>query len=253
MAQLTLSGWFTLELFQVLLVFVRVGAAMMLLPGFGEPAVPVRIRVLTGLAIGAALTPTIAGLPDAVPNAAGVLVGTLAEALNGLLLGALCRTLISAVTTAGQIISMNIGMTNIFAAGVSMDQSATIGAVIYAGVIAILFASGGHHMMLRGLAESYDLLPVGQFPNAAITANVVVAAGAKALRLATQISLPFLLLALLFNSALAVINRALPAIPLFMLANPVLVVLGLYLLASTMPGILDPGLADWPDIMGLLH
>ena len=66
MAQLTLSGWFTLELFQVLLVFVRVSAAMMLLPGFGEPAVPVRIRVLTGLAIGAALTPTIAGLPDAV-------------------------------------------------------------------------------------------------------------------------------------------------------------------------------------------
>ncbi len=253
MVQLTLSGWFSLEVLRALLVFVRIGAAMMLLPGFGEPAVPVRIRVLVGLAMGAAVSPVVAGMPEQVPPAAGVAVAVIAEALSGAIIGVVCRTLISAVTTAGQLISQNIGMTNIFAAGVSIDQSATIGAAIYAGIIAVMFASGGYHSMLRGLVESYQLLPPAQFPSATISAHVVIMAGSKALRLAAQIALPFLVLAMLFNASLAVINRALPAIPVFMLANPVLVVLGLYLLAATVPGILDTALADWPDVVGLLH
>ena len=176
-----------------------------------------------------------------------------AEAVGGALLGALCRTLVSAVTTGGQIISQAIGLTNIFTPGMSFDQSPTIGAALYAGVIAIMFASGGHHAILRGLVESYQLLPPGHFPNPAASARVMVAAGVRSLRLAGQISLPFLVLALLFNTSLAAANRALPAIPLFMVANPLLVALGLYLLAATVPGILDPALGDWSNLIDLLR
>ena len=81
----------------------------------------------------------------------------------------------------------------------------------------------------------------------------MVAAGVRSLRLAGQISLPFLVLALLFNTSLAAANRALPAIPLFMVANPLLVALGLYLLAATVPGILDPALGDWSNLIDLLR
>ena len=81
----------------------------------------------------------------------------------------------------------------------------------------------------------------------------MVSAGTRALRLAGQISLPFLVLALLFNASLAAANRALPAIPVFMVANPLLVALGLYLLAATIPGILDPSLAEWSNLVELLR
>jgi flagellar biosynthetic protein FliR len=165
----------------------------------------------------------------------------------------LCRTLISAITTAGQLISQTIGLTNVFTPGMSIDQSPTIGAALYAGVVAILFASGAHHTILRGLIESYQLLPPGQFPNSAASARVIVLAGARSLRLAGQISLPFLVLALLFNASLAAINRALPAIPVFMVANPLLVALGLYLLAATVPGILDPSLGEWSKLAEMLR
>ena len=145
MAQLTLSGWASLELYQILLVFVRISAAMMLLPGFGEPSVPVRMRILAGIALAATVAPAIDGMPLATPTAGGVGYAVVAEAVVGALLGALCRTLVSSVLTAGQIISQSVGVTNIFTAGISMDQSPTIGAALYAGVIAIMFASGGHH------------------------------------------------------------------------------------------------------------
>ena len=226
---------------------------MMLLPGFGEPSIPVRIRVLAGLAVAAVVAPAIDNLPQAVPTTADTMYGAMAEAVNGILLGALCRTIISAILTAGQFISQAIGMTNVFSAGVSLDQSPTIGAVIYAGCVAILFASRGHHLILRGLLDSYQILPAAQFPNPGASAKALVAAGVAALRLAGQIALPFLVLALLFNASLAVINRALPAIPVFMLANPILVVFGLYLLAATAPGILDPSLASWNDVTAFLR
>ena len=250
---ITLSEWASLEIFRTLLVFVRISAAMMLLPGFGEPSVPVRMRILAGLALAATITPSVSGLPQATPTAAGIGYVVSAEAMTGALLGALCRTLVSAVLTAGQIISQSVGMTNVFSAGMSVDQSSTIGAALYAGVIAIMFASGGHHAILRGLIESYQLLPPGQFPNPAASARVMVWAGVRALRLAGQISLPFLVLALLFNASLAAANRALPAIPVFMVANPLLVTLGLYLVAASVPAILDPALAEWLNLVDLLH
>lgn len=253
MTALTLSGWASLEVLQTLLVFVRISAAMMLLPGFGEPSIPVRIRILAGLAVAAVVAPSVEDMPRTIPATADVMYDVMAEAVNGLLLGSLCRTLISAILTAGQFISQAIGMTNVFSAGVSMDQSPTIGAVIYAGCVAIMFASRGHHLILRGLLDSYHVLPAARFPNPGASAKALVTAGVQALRLAGQIALPFLVLALLFNTSLAVINRALPAIPVFMLANPILVVFGLYLLAATAPGILDPSLASWSDVTAFLR
>ena len=253
MASLTLSGWITLEIFRVLLVFTRITAAMMMLPGFGEPAVPVRVRILAGLAMAAAVAPGIAAMPTTVPDAAGLGVAVLAEAIAGAMLGILCRTLISAVLMAGQVISQTMGMTNIFAAGMAVDQSATLGAVIYAGVAAVLFASGGYQHILRGLVESYQLLPPAHFPSMAAGAQAVVAVGERAIRLAGQIALPFLVLALLFNASLAAVNRAMPALPVFNLGNPVLVLLGLYLMATVVPGLLDPALADWSDLAGMLR
>ena len=42
-------------------MFVRVGAALMLLPGFGEPAVTPRLRLLLGLLIALLVTPLLDG------------------------------------------------------------------------------------------------------------------------------------------------------------------------------------------------
>jgi flagellar biosynthesis protein FliR len=249
---LTLSHWLTLEIYRTLLVFVRVSAAFLLLPGFGEPSVPVRIRVLAALAVAIAAAPTIAGMPQATPDAGRLIGAVLAEAANGALLGTLSRTLISGVLMAGQVISQNIGLTNIFAVGLSIDESSTTGAALYAGILAVLFAAHGHHAILQSLVGSYGLLPPGQFPEIAASARAVVAAGLRAFRLAGQLALPFLLLALVFNVSLAAVNRAMPSMPVFMIASPALVVVGLYLLVATVPGLLENGLAGWSDLPSLL-
>lgn len=214
---------------------------------------PVRMRFLAALAVAIAIAPGAPDMPRADPNIWQLVTGVLAEAAVGALLGGLARTIISGVMMCGQIISQNIGLTNIFAPGLAIDESSAVGGALYAGFLAILFASHGAELILRSLANSYDLLPPAQFPAIGAGARSVVAAGAQSFRLASQLALPFLVLALLFNVSLALINRAMPSLPVFMIANPALVLLGLYLLAATVPGLIDSSLSDWTDLSSLLR
>jgi flagellar biosynthetic protein FliR len=253
MAEYSMSDWMSLEIYRTLLVFIRVSTAFMLLPGFGEPFVPTRMRILAALAVAVAVVPTVSGMPTAPPMASEVIVAILAEVMNGALLGTLARTVISAVLVTGQIVSQSIGLTNIFASGLAVDESSTVGAALYAGIVAVLFASNGHHAILRALAESYNVLSPGHFPKVASSARAVVAAGVRCFRLGAQLALPFLLLALIFNVTLAAVNRAMPSLPIFMIANPAIVVLGLYLLAATVPGLVDGGLSGWSELPSLLQ
>jgi flagellar biosynthetic protein FliR len=253
MISLDLNGWLTLEVFRTLLVFTRITAALMMMPGFGEPGVPARMRIMAGLAISAAVTGAIPGLPASVPGAMDILTGVAGEAFSGILLGTIGRTIVSAVLIGGQAIGQNIGLGNIFAAGMAIDQAATVGAALYAGLIAIMFASGGHHVILRTLVESYHVLPAATLPNLGASGRAVLEAGARAFRLGGQLAFPFMLLAFVFNIGLAVANRALPAMPVFMIASPALVVTGLYLLAATVPGLLENGMSGWYDLPSFLN
>lgn len=253
MITLDLSGWLTLEIFRTLLVFSRITAAFMLLPGFGEPAVPARMRIMAGLAIAAAVTGAVPGMPTGVPGAWGTLLAVAGECFSGALLGTLARTIVSGILIAGQVIGQNIGLGNIFAQGIAIDQAATIGATLYAGLVAIMFASGGHHVILRALVDSYAILPAAGFTNVPASARAVMEAGVRCFRIGGQLAFPFLLLAFVFNVSLAVVNRALPAMPVFMIAAPALVVIGLYLLAATVPGLLEGGLVGWYDLPNMLR
>jgi flagellar biosynthetic protein FliR len=253
MIALDLSGLLTLEVYRTLLVFSRISAAFLLLPGFGEPAVPGRMRVLAGLAIAVAVAGAVPGLPVNVPDAWGTLFAVGAEVFSGALLGTLARTIVSGIMIAGQVIGQNIGIGNVFAQGVAIDQAASLGAMLYAGMIAIMFASGGHHVILRALVESYSVLPPASFPSVAASTRAVVEAGLRCFRAGGQLAFPFLLLAFVFNVTLAVVNKALPAMPVFMIAAPALVMIGLYLLVAAVPGVLEVGLSGWYDLPSLLR
>lgn len=93
------------NLFAALLIFTRIGAAMMLLPGFGEFYVLQRYRLLLALLLAALLTPVLAPQLPALPDGAlrlGVVVG--GEAVIGLFLGLVARILLSALDIAGTVV-----------------------------------------------------------------------------------------------------------------------------------------------------
>ncbi|MDO9713136.1 flagellar biosynthetic protein FliR [Paracraurococcus lichenis] len=240
-AALSLQAALPAELHRLLLVFCRISAALLLLPGFGDAGVPARIRTLAALAMALCLAP-VAG--PASPGGATLetLRMVVAEITAGIVLGLLGRLVVAGIQAAGQVIGQCIGLANIFTTGMGPDPSATLGAAIQAGSIAALFAIGGHHAALRAVAESYEVVALGSLPALPQTAELLALAVARCFALAVQLAMPFLVLALAANLAMAGINRALPSMPVFMIGAPALLLAGLYLLAATAPSLLGEAL-----------
>jgi hypothetical protein len=134
-----------------LLVFARVGAMIMLLPGIGTMGVPARVRLVLALAVAFALTPTVqSAYPAIAPTTLVQLTILIAQEITcGVLVGAMASIIMSALQVAGFLIASQIGLS--YAQTIDPTQN-TQGAVVgnfmsLLGVVAI-FATDMHHLAI---------------------------------------------------------------------------------------------------------
>ncbi len=76
---------------------------------------------------------------------------------------------------------------------------------------------------MRGLAASYDVLPVGADFNTRGALRQVADALGKSFRLTLRIASPYVIYALVVNVTLALVNRLTPQIQIFFVATPFVV------------------------------
>jgi flagellar biosynthetic protein FliR len=223
--------------FQAMLVFARLGAAVMLLPGLGEADIPASLRLGLGLALWALLFPVLQpGLP-AAPEAAAEAVRLVAqEVVIGLWLGTLARLAVLAFAMLGQLVGTLAGLAGMLVADPTLGQGGTALSRAFALLAAVLvLATGLHGIALRAMVESYALLPAGDpFPGGA-AAEAVARAGAESLGLALRLAAPFVIGAIGLNIALGLLARLAPQVQTFFVATPGQILAGLALLALLAP------------------
>jgi flagellar biosynthetic protein FliR len=222
--------------FQAVLLFARIGASVMLLPGLGEAEVPAPIRVALGALLVPLMLPVIGpGLPPQ-PEAPAAAFALLAiEVAVGLWLGTLARILVMALAMAGQAIAALTGLAGMLVGDAGLGLQATALGRAFGLLAAVLvLATGLHGVALTAMVESYTVLPVGGFP-AGAAAESVAAAGAASLGLALQLAAPFVVGAVLLNMALGLLSRLAPQVQTFFVAVPgqILAGLGLLMLLAT--------------------
>jgi flagellar biosynthetic protein FliR len=96
--------WATSEqVWQGALIFCRIGAVLLMLPGIGESYVSPRIRLSLALAVTLVLWPVIVGGLPALPATVSGMAGwVIREVIVGLMIGALLRSFLTALATAGE-------------------------------------------------------------------------------------------------------------------------------------------------------
>ena len=240
LAQLTdLTGIASGMLWLGLVVFMRVGAMASLIPAFGEQSVPQRVRLVLAMAFTAVVAPTVQN----VPEQAGILP-LLAETLIGLMLGMGLRLFILALQTAGAMAAQATTLSQMFGDAGPEPQPAIGNLLVMAG-LAVAVAAGLHVRAAEMLILSYQMLPVGQFPGAEDVAQWGLGQISHAFALAFSLAAPFTIAALLYNVALGVINRAMPALMVSFIGAPALTWGGLVLMVVAVP----PMLALWSQAL----
>ena len=212
------------------LVFLRVGAAMAVLPGFGEQAIPARIRLALALAFTAVVLPAVAHRHDAP----GLLLPAAAEVSAGLLIGLSLRVMVLALSMAAAIAAQAASLSQLFASAGAEPQPA-LGTLLTLAALALAMQAGLHVKLAALFILSHDLLPAGRFPAAADVLAFGSGHVASAMALAFSLALPFTLAAILWNVALGAVNRALPQLMVAFIGAPALALGGLILTALCVP------------------
>src|SRR6195952_3715325 len=147
-----------------MLVFARIGAMVMLLPGFGETNIPVRIKLAIALALTLIMLPLHrAAYHIDMQSMAPLLVLMVHEIIIGLVLGATARVTISALEVAGSIIAQQVGLGFVTAIDPTQgQQGALVGNFLTILGLTLLFATDTHHLVIAALNDSYSIFDPGQ-------------------------------------------------------------------------------------------
>jgi len=225
------------QLVAVLVVLARVGTALMFLPGFGETQVPRMHRLTLALLLSIGLR---GALPVTLPETPMLLGALLArEALVGLYLGLGARIIFTVLHTLGSIVSFSTSLSNAMAAGnTGYEGSSAISSLLMVAGVALIFVTDVHHLMLRAIFHSYDLLPPAWLPLGDLALQVTRLA-IRSLYIAAMLGAPFFVLGILYNLGLGVANRVMPNMPVMFVAGPATVILGLVLLYLTQEALLE--------------
>ena len=216
------------------LVFLRVGAAMAVLPAFGERSIPARVRLVLALAFTAVVAPAVSEGLSGTYDGAALARHLMSETVAGLGLGLVLRLMVMALQTAGMIAAQSVSLSQIFGIP-SVEPQPAIGHLMVAAGLALAALAGLHLRVAEALILSYEAIPPGRLPDGAVVADWGVAGVARAFGLAFSLAAPFLGASLVYNVALGAISKAMPQLMVALVGAPVITLAGLALAALTLP------------------
>ncbi len=232
MGTLTVAGE---PLLAFLLASVRIIAWLSLVPPFSGRSVPMPAKVVLSLGLSFAVAPSLAD--GSIPvTAAGLLLTTATQVMVGAAMGFVTYLLFAAVATAGAMIDTFGGFQ--LAQGfdpLSMNMNTVFGKFHQMLATMILFATGGHLMVMGGLLKSFDVLPVGDLPDISGAPDVLISAFGVFFVTAVQIALPLIAVLFVADLALALLTKVAPHLNAINVMFPAKIGLTLLLLGLSFP------------------
>ena len=237
-----------------LLVFARVGAMLMLLPGFGTMGVPARVRLVLALAISLALMPTVqSAYPAQTPQtflSLTILIGQ--EITAGVLVGAMAAVIMSALQVAGFLIASQIGLSYAQTLDPTQNtQGAVVGNFLTLLGTVMIFLTDLHHLAIGAIAGSYRMLPPGGHLPTGDMAQLVIRLVSSSFALGFQLAAPFLVFGFAVYAALGVLAKLMPQLQVFFVAVPINILCGFVIMLAMLGSMITLFLNYYTTSMGI--
>ena len=234
------------------IVFCRIGACLMLVPGFSSVIVPPQVRLFVALVTTFALTPIlIAILQPLTQNAAPMTLALLicTELVVGSVIGLSGRVFFLALQTMATMMASSVGLSNIPGTPIGdTDPAPALVPLIMAAVTTLFFMTDQHWQVLRGLMNSYDVWQPGERLSGEMALNQIASRLSEAFVLTLRITSPFIVYSVIVNFAIGLVNKLTPAIPVYFISVPFVMFGGFLLLYLTSDELLTQfmlGVSSW--------
>jgi flagellar biosynthesis protein FliR len=218
-----------------LLVFVRAGAFLSILPIFTMLNVPVQLRVALAALVAVLVAPTLPVFP--LSNLALIdWVGLIArEILCGLVIGFVTRMIFFASDFAGQLISneMGLNLASMFDP-VNARPTQAPGMVMFLLTCVMMMSLDMHHWLLTGFQYTYALVPIGQASLREALFTNILDHTSRVFVVGLQIAGPLIAASFLALLLLGFLGRLVPQMNIFSESFAVRITCGLLVFAFTL-------------------
>src|ERR1700731_4622711 len=173
-----------------MLVFARVGAMVMLLPGLGESNIPVRIKLAIALLLTLIILPLhrAAYHVDIQASMMPLLVLMIHEIVIGIVLGATARVTLAALQVAGSVIAQQLGLGFVNAVDPTQGQQGLlIGNFLTILGLTLLFPTDSYLLLIAALNDIFEIFSPGELMPSGDVAALSPRAFAAAFRIGMQL------------------------------------------------------------------
>ena len=237
--------------------FVRITAAVMVMPVLGGSFTPARVKILLALALTLVIAPVLPPAPPLDLVSVNGVTMLAREVLIGLAIGFVVQLVFDAIALGGQVISMTMGLG--FAVFIDRQNGVNIPVLgqffMMLGMLVFL-SLDGHLAVIELLAESFRLLPLAGPGLSQNALGSLLQWSSQVFIVAAKIALPAVTALLIVNLSFGVMSRAAPTLNLFAIGFPVAMLLGFTVIFLSMDNLresvsqsLDEALLFVPEVL----
>ena len=213
---------------------MRVFGLFLTTPLFAFRALPLQFRLLVALSFAAYMMPVISS--ELIPNPGSItFFASVIELCIGAFMGFVIRVGFMVIDIAAEVLSFQAGFS--FASTAFRDpalDSGLVGQFLGLTAIALAFSLNIHLVLIEIILSSFKTIPVGVWPDAWTSKGVMELVSAS-FRLGLILSMPILLVYMMFNLTQAFLGRTSPQMNLFSVGFAVSIPLAFLVIFMILP------------------
>ncbi len=227
----------------VALIFSRIIAFFMAFPLISSPIIPHNVKVLLVVSF-AYFTMLNFNIKLEIKEYDLLIFLTLIlkEVFIGFSLGIIVNIFIGAFSYAAEIISYLMGLTVLNMFNPAFGQTSVLSGYFLFLFYLLFFISGAYQIFIGALFKSFEVIPLSSFNINNGVFEFIIKKSSDIFLLSFQTAFPFILVLLVFNIVLALINRLIPQINVFMVGLPAQIFIGFVILIFASSLIISVGL-----------
>jgi flagellar biosynthetic protein FliR len=221
----------------LLLVFLRIISAFLSAPVFSDEAFPALPKVFLSFVIAYIIFMTINTHHVTFQfNIWWLFVNAIREITLGLILGFVLNFVFWGISYAGSIIGFDMGlsMAEVMNPGTQISSN-VISEMLYFAAILLFFLINGHHYLIRALALTFQIVPIGSFSITQPVYLLLIKMAGSVFVIAVKIASPVLVSFFLIHIAEGIIAKVIPQMQVFFVTQPLKIGAGFLLLTAVAP------------------